>query len=154
MKKLLLLSFLSIFFFSCQKKETNSVPLEPSRPILTKEKKLENRQIGDTIIMNFKNEENLFAATGSIDSLNSRVYVKFSNEDSGELNGQIIPDGGKGNIRFNQIIFPDQTSDGPFGMELKTPIQQKGTYILVVGHSQMADSPYSGKFQVQLEVKK
>lgn len=149
----------SIFFFSCQQKERNEAPVQTSETIAKEENiesksKEENRQIGDTIFMNFRNKKGVFIAEGSLDSIHSKVYVKFNNENTGELNAKIIPTTGKGNIRFNQIIFPDNTSDGPFGMDLKIPIRQKGNYILVVGHSLMADNAYFGKFELQLENKK
>lgn len=70
------------------------------------------------------------------------------------MKARIVPTTGKGNIRFNQIIFPDKTSDGPFGMDLKIQLKQKGNHIIVIGHSLMADNPFWGKFEVQLENKK
>lgn len=148
------LLLISVFFFSCQQKENKKPAAEAPTPVVQQEKKQENEQIGDTIAMNFKNEENVFSAEGHLDSLHSKVYVQFKNEDLGELNAQIVPDAGKGNIRFNQIIFPDKTSDGPFGMDTKIPLQQKGTHILVIGHSLMADNPYYGNFKVQLNIQK
>lgn len=104
--------------------------------------------------MNFKNKNDLFVAEGMLDSIHSRIYVKFKNEDLAQLNANIIPATGKGNIRFNQIIFPDKTSDGPFGIDLKISLKQKGDYIIVIGHSLMADNPYLGKFKVQLKIMK
>ncbi|MDR6763685.1 hypothetical protein J2Y38_003909 [Flavobacterium sp. 2755] len=151
---------LSILLFSCQQKQTKTDSVSSSDSIvakdsiIVKENKVENEQIGDTIFMNFKNEKDFYVAEGSLDSIHSRVYVKFKNEDLGELNGKITPAGGKGNIRFNQIISPDKSSDGPFGIDLKTNLEQKGNYVLVIGHSQMADNPFYGKFTVQLENKK
>jgi hypothetical protein len=155
MKKILLF-LIPVLFFSCQKKENSTVSnvVETPAPIVKKEDKKDNKQIGDTIAMNFPDEKNMFKAEATFDSLNSKVYVKFKNEDLGELNASIIPEPGKGNIRFNQIIFPDKSSDGPFGMDLKMPIKQKGNYILVIGHSLMAENPYTGKFKVQMEIKK
>lgn len=155
---------LSVFVFSCQQKNNNNAVdtsdtvttekiAEPDTPI-EENKTEENKQIGDTILMNAKNEEGLFIAEGSLDSLHPRVYVKFRNDELGKLNGTIIPTTGKGNIRFNQIISPDNASDGPFGMDIKTDLKQKGNYILVIGHSQMADSPFWGKFKVQLQTTK
>lgn len=156
--KFTVLFILSIFFFSCQQKEIKQAPVQASESIAkeknTASKSKENRQTGDTIFMNFKNEKGFLIAEGSLDSIHSKVYVKFKNENAGELKAKIIPTTGKGNIRFNQIIFPDNTSDGPFGMDLKIPLRQKGNYILVVGHSLMADNPYLGKFELQLENKK
>ena len=161
MKNLSLL-LIAILFFSCQKKENGTIPQKESSttPIdssttLNKEKKeQENKKTGDTIFMNFQNKENQSVAESSLDSLHSKLYVKFKSEISGQLQAEIIPATGKGNIRFNQIIFPDKTSDGPFGMDLKIPLKQKGNYILAIGHSLMAENPYYGKFKIQLEVKK
>lgn len=157
MKNFLML-LLSIFFFSCQQKENKKTTVEASDSIpiaKTKEEskpvKEENKQIGDTIFMVYKNEKKIYIAEGSLDSIHSKVYIKFKNENSGELKGLIIPAAGKGNIRFNQIIFPDNSSDGPFGMDLKIDLKQKGDHILVIGHSLMADEPYFGKFKVELE---
>lgn len=152
--KNLLFILISIFFFSCQQKENKNTAVPDLKPILAKKKRQENKQIGDTIFMKYRNEKHLFTAEGSIDSIHSRLYVKFKNEDSGELNAKIVTTTGKGNIRFNQIIFPDKTSDGPFGMDLKIHLEQKGNHILVIGHSQMAGNPFSGKFKLQIENKK
>lgn len=159
MKNYLIL-FLSIFFFSCQQKETKNAAVQISDSIATEKTTAVNTpeevntQTGDTILMNVKDEKGVFVAEGALDSIHPRIYVKFKNEDLGQLNATIVPTTGKGNIRFNQIIFPDNTSDGPFGMDLQIPLKQKGNYILVIGHSQMADNPFWGKFKVQVENKK
>lgn len=151
---------LSVFFFSCQQKENKNTSVDAAKPIVVNKNKAENtqkeenKQLGDTIFMNFINEKGLYAAESSLDSIYPRIYVKFKNEDLGELKAKIVPTTGKGNIRFNQIIFPDKSSDGPFGMDMNIHLEQKGNYILVIGHSQMADNPFWGKFSVQLEHKK
>jgi ABC-type xylose transport system substrate-binding protein len=153
MKNFLML-LLTIFFFSCQQKENNSTSRKAADTIITKKnnvEKKENKQIGDTIVMNFRNEKGNFTAEGYLDSIHSKTYIKFNNENLGELKAKIVTAEGKGNIRFNQIIFPDKTSDGPFGMDLNIRLSQKGNYILVIGHSLMADNPFLGKFKVELE---
>lgn len=156
MKNFMIL-LISVFFLSCQQKQNKTAPVHSADSIATnainatKKNKEENKQKGDTIFMNFMNEKGSYIAEGSLDSIHPRIYVKFKNEDSGELKATIVPDTGKGNIRFNQIIFPDKTSDGPFGMDLKIPLKQKGNYIIVIGHSLMADNPFWGKFKVELE---
>lgn len=153
--KVLLLTILAVFFFSCQQKENKKDTVYPSDPVSTKEitaekKDQENKQNGDTIYMQHRNEKGFFAAEGVLDSIHQKIYVVFKNENPGVLNAKIIIPSGKGNIRFNQIIFPDQTSDGPFGMDLKIPLTQKGNHVLVIGHSQMAENPYFGKFRVEV----
>ncbi|WP_379785360.1 hypothetical protein [Flavobacterium psychroterrae] len=36
-------------------------------------------------------------------------------------------------------------------MDMKINLNQKGNYILVIGHSQMADNPFWGKFNVEIQ---
>lgn len=158
MKNFCILLF-SVLFFSCQQKENKpenpeANPEIENKEIITEKAPTENTQTGDTIFMNYKDDKGMYTAEGSVDSVRTRIYIKFKNENPGKLNGKIIPAAGKGNIRFNQIIFPDKSSDGPFGMDLKLDLPQKGNHILVIGHSQMADNPYFGTFKVELEVKK
>lgn len=153
--KFSLLTILAVSFFSCQQKENKKDTVYPSDPVSTKEitaekKDQENKQNGDTIYMQHRNEKGFFAAEGVLDSIRHKIYITFKNENPGELNAKIITSSGKGNIRFNQIIFPDQTSDGPFGMDLKIPLTQKGNHVLIIGHSQMAENPYFGKFRVEV----
>lgn len=154
MKNILLLLF-SVSLFSCQQKEKMDpvVVTSDTTSMTTKKIAEENQQSGDTIVMKYKNDQGLYIAEGVLDSVHPRIYVKFNNENTGELNARIIPTPGKGNIRFNQIIFPNAASDGPFGMDLKIPLTQTGNHIIVIGHSQMADNPYWGKFEVELENK-
>ncbi|OIV40437.1 hypothetical protein [Flavobacterium johnsoniae] len=153
---------IAIFFFSCQQKENKNISVSKSDSAVTKknteenttENKAENKQVGDTIFMNYKDEKDIFIAEGVVDSIHPRVYMKFKIEDRAELKARIVTPSGGGNIRFNQIIFPDKSTDGPFGMDLKIHLKQKGNYIFVISHSLMADNPYWGKFRVELESKK
>lgn len=84
--------------------------------------------------MNFKENKDSIIAEGSLDSIHPRIYVKIKNEDLSKLKATIIPSTANGNIRFNQIISPDNTSDGPFGKELNIELKQKGNYIQVSGY--------------------
>jgi len=154
MRKLLLTVVLLFFVFSCQQKqEENIIPANMTDTIVSKNDmpKEANEQIGDTIRLEFKDEKGNYIAEGEIDSLHPRIYVKFINDDIGKLTASVKPQG-VGNIRFNQIIFPDQTADGPFGLDLNHELKQTGVHTLIIGHSLMAENPYQGKFQVTLQV--
>lgn len=159
MKKYLLLS-LSIFIFSCQQKENkNPVSNTPEETVINSDEGVaiqdteKNEQIGDTLYMKYRNEDGLFIAESALDSIHSKIYVKFDNQKEGKLTATLLPITGKGNIRFSQIISPDKTANGPFGKDLEVDLKQKGTYILVVGHSLMADNPFLGNFKIQLDTK-
>ena len=111
-----------------------------------------NNQIGDTIYLKNKNNKGVFYAESSLDSVHSKVYLKFKNESGTKLKATIIPSTGRGNIRFSQIIFPDNSADGPFGYKLDMELNQKGDYVLVIGHSLMADGPFIGAFKVKVQL--
>lgn len=152
-----ILVIFAVLFVSCKQKETRDnkevVPATMTDTIASENEKGVNATTNDdTIHLNFTDEKGLFTVEGTIDSLHPRIYVKFINDDLGILKAKIIPTSGQGNIRFSQIIFPDQTSDGPFGMDLDLELKQKGKHELIVGHSLMADNPYNGKFKVQLQI--
>jgi hypothetical protein len=78
-------------FFSCHLKEKENAAAPAPYPIVTKKKKEENKQIGDTIQMNFRNEEGFYTSEGALDSIHSRVYITFKNEDLGALESRIVP---------------------------------------------------------------
>lgn len=157
MKNYLIIIVLSIVIFSCKHKEdTKVIPVDRTDTIVTEKQKakdtLLNQQTRDTIRMIVHDTNGNYSAIGTIDSIHSKIYVKFSNKISGNLKGKIITMNGDGNIRFNQILFPDKTADGPFGKELILKLRQIGEYTLIVGHSQMADGQYQGKFKVEVEL--
>jgi hypothetical protein len=141
--------------FSCnQKEEGKVIPVNMSDTIAASEEKAPtiNKQLGDTIHLTVKDEKGMYTAEGAIDSLHPRIYVKFETDEIGRLKASIKPITGKGNIRFNQIIFPDNTADGPFGMDLEQELTQTGKHLLIIGHSLMADSPYIGNFTIKLQI--
>lgn len=145
------------FMFSCNHKEnktiipanmTDTIAVEKAKP----ENRLLNEQSGDTIHMIVPDDNGIYSAFGVIDSIQPRIYVKFANEDTGNLTAAITSVEGSGNIRFNQILFPDKTSDGPFGKQMVLQLKQTGEHTLIIGHSLMADNPYNGKFKIELQV--
>lgn len=149
----LTIAALLLFVASCKQKDATEIaPVNMSDTIVTETDKNSKQQIEDTIHLNFIDEKGLFTVQGAIDSIHPRIYVKFENDDLGKFKARIIPIEGKGNIRFNQIVFPNKTADGPFGMDLDLELKQKGKHELIIGHSLMADNPYQGKFKVELQI--
>lgn len=56
------------------------------------------------------------------------------------------------NIRINNIIQPNDSSDGPFGRELKYKLKIKGDYVLVVGPNLMASDPMDCDFVLTIRL--
>ena len=55
------------------------------------------------------------------------------------------------NLRINQIILPDNSSDGPFSKTMKYKISKKGIYKIVVGKNLMAEGKLTGNFNLSVE---
>ena len=143
--------------FSCNQKENGKIiPANMTDTIATEKDKANdtvlNAQQDDTIQMLVPDEKGSYSAFGIIDSIRPRIYVTFTNKKTGNLNAAVTPINGEGNIRFNQILFPDKTADGPFGKDLELELKQTGKHTLIIGHSLMAENPYYGKFKVELQV--
>lgn len=154
-------SLLIVAFLLCschQKEDNNIMPVNTTDTIVTEKEKIQqevlNQQTNDTIQLLVQDEKGNYTAVGIIDSIHSKVYVTFDNKLASTLKAAITTMEGDGNIRFNQIVFPDKTSDGPFGKELQLELNSIGEHILVIGHSLMADGQYEGKFKVEVELTK
>lgn len=83
-------------------------------------------------------------------SAEEQIIVKLINYNHPKLKSFIKPEQAM-NIRFNQIRMPDNTFDGPFGLELEYETKQKGEYWLVVSRNLMASGSPVGKFFLKVE---
>lgn len=139
---LLFLSFIAIILFSCNNPKTTSEPtdssadsiIEPIEPDVfdpIPSKAIELKSEWDSIKLHKigKESDTITFNPGTYKNLNA------------EVNG--VP---AGNIRFNQIIMPDKSSDGPFGKDLNYLLDQSGEYKLIIGESQMQGDPFEGDY--------
>lgn len=156
MKKILIIITIAILYACKQREDNKTIPVNMSDTIITENEKAAtrhlNEQIADTINMLVHDDKGDYSATGQIDSLHPKIYVKFINPTPGNLKATIKTMQGDGNVRFNQIIFPDKASDGPFGKELKYELKTVGAHQLIIGHSLMAEGQYEGKFKVEIQL--
>lgn len=58
------------------------------------------------------------------------------------------------NLRLSQIIMPDGTMDGPFGLQTEYDLNQNGWYELIISESLMAWDPWTGDVQVTVSLSK
>ena len=66
---------------------------------------------------------------------------------------KIIPQNNQANIRINQIISPNNESDGPFGKEINYDLTEKGLYQIRIGESLMQGDPFEGNYTLKLQLK-
>lgn len=55
------------------------------------------------------------------------------------------------NLRINQIILPDGSTDGPFSKEMKYAKKKSGTYKIVIGKNSMTEGKFAGNISVTVE---
>lgn len=80
------------------------------------------------------------------------VYLAFDADGYKKLKAVITPREQTGNIRFNQIVLPDGSMDGPFGRTIEYDLPDNGAYKLILGESLMAGDPWSGDFDVSIQL--
>ncbi len=127
-------------------------PATPTAPADTTVSKKNSMQKGDKIevTMGLNDSVQLRChVDSSMRSLHCFVDVK----NGKQLNINVEPSTGKGNIRINQITDPNNNSDGPFGKTLSYDLKTSGKYEVTIGSSLMADYPFTGDFMLSLEVK-
>ena len=55
------------------------------------------------------------------------------------------------NLRINQIILPDGSTDGPFSKEMNYTKKKNGTYKIVIGKNLMAEGKLVGNVSVSVK---
>lgn len=88
-----------------------------------------------------------------IDHPFQQIHILIKDVKTDSLNGIIHPEGVMRNIRFNQIILPDSTMDGPFGHDIHYATLQQGDYTLILGKDNMADGKVEGSLTVHIKLK-
>ncbi|MCJ8498795.1 hypothetical protein MVI27_11100 [Chryseobacterium salipaludis] len=79
------------------------------------------------------------------------LLLKIQDFKRGKITGTIEPADKEMNIRFNQLRYPDETWDGPFGRDINLPVTGKGELWLRIGRSNMASGKDTGSFHVHLK---
>lgn len=79
------------------------------------------------------------------------LLLKIQDFKRGKITGTIEPADKEMNIRFNQLRYPDETWDGPFGRDINLPVTGKGELWLRIGRSNMASGKDTGSFRVHLK---
>ncbi|GAA4780686.1 hypothetical protein GCM10023231_04790 [Olivibacter ginsenosidimutans] len=82
------------------------------------------------------------------------IVFSFDVPKPGKLQASVKPDETNGNVRIAQIFMPDNTADGPFGMDMSYDLKQTGKYRLVISENQMAGDPYNGPFTLTIKLAK
>ncbi len=153
MRKIITISGLLLLIFAC-----NNQPQQPvNHQLLSFTKENDSVKVHRILVPNDSGVVYLDFDKGHVkerirkDSMQS-VIVEFNPGDSTRLHGWITSKDSIANVRFNQIIMPDSTMDGPFGHEIEYKLTQRGTYQLSIGESLMAGDPWSGVFLLRMEL--
>lgn len=161
MKKVLflLLGFAALLIIACGGQDQKTDPAGN----VTKDTTITQRHI-EGLNIQLLNGDSIIQATveaGKIpDSLElkidhpyQQVHIVIQGISKDSLVGELTAAGAMRNIRFNQIVMPDSTMDGPFGHDIHYRTALPGKYTLILGKDNMADGTVEGPLKVHIELK-
>ncbi len=64
-----------------------------------------------------------------------------------------FPNASGANLRFSQIVMPDGSMDGPFGIKTGYNLNQQGWYTLIFSENQMAGERWSGEAVISITLR-
>ncbi len=80
------------------------------------------------------------------------IYVEFMSDGYKNIFARLSSPDSLANIRFSQIFMPDGTMDGPFGINMEYQLPMNGRYRISIHENMMAGDPWSGVFDVNIEL--
>jgi len=80
------------------------------------------------------------------------IYVRFESKGYKKIRATLSSPDSTANIRFSQIFLPDGTMDGPFSRDLAYDLPVDGNYQVSIHENMMAGDPWSGNFNVSIEL--
>jgi len=150
MNKISIFLFISTLFFACSLSEhKKSSDTSADSPITTKEDIVIIPNNSGIVPLSFTNGK---ASVNIQKKETERIVLEFDSPGHQRLQGQITSLNSSANIRFNQIILPDSTMDGPFGRNINYDLPIEGCYRLILGESLMAGDPWGGTFKVEISL--
>lgn len=151
MKNYILISLLITCLSACSSRENNSQPVTTGTGIT-------DITMNDTVVNpNDSGVIYLHPVNGLVTEKirkqpRQAIYLQFESQGFTKLNAHIIPEDSTANVRFSQLMMPDESGDGPFGREITYNLSRDGTYTLSVMESLMQGDPWGGVFTLRLEL--
>lgn len=103
---------------------------------------------GNKIIRTVDASQLPFTIGEEITNENQQFVLVIRNVNKSNLSVEVYTNDNGRNIRINQIVKPDNSTDGPFTNKMNYKTSKKGTYKIVIGKNLMAQGKLSGNFSV------
>lgn len=161
--KTVVFSFLAAFLCAscCSKSNISQMNEDNSEPkqanIVAKEPKQQGRRgafrtvEGNKIIRTVEASQLPFTIGERFTDENQEFVIVIKNVTNPTISVKINTVEKNRNLRINQIILPDGSSDGPFSKEMKYTKKKKGTYKIVIGKNLMAEGKLVGNVSVSVK---
>ena len=115
--------------------------------------KSENKFNTKSVTVKFPAESTRMTMDGNITGFGDLISYEFEASKGQTLNASVKPKNGEGNVRINQIRFPDGKADGPFGDKMTYKLTESGNWKLIIGEDMMAGEPWKGAYLLTVEIK-
>ena len=156
MKKIIITGYVLLVMFSCNNNTTiqqktialkDTIAKTNDTPII---QSLPAEKVMDTIFTHesdtaFKITHGSIYIVGYSKPSSPRTYTLTANK--GQLiTATIHPIKKNGNVRINQLQYPDKKFDGPFGDSTSYTMPIDGKLSFIIGQNMMAGNPWRGEF--------
>lgn len=106
---------------------------------------------GNKIIRTFDASQLPFTIGEEITDEDQQFIILIKNVTKPTISAKINTIEKGRNLRINQVILPDGSSDGPFSKEMKLVSKKNGNYKIVIGKNLMAEGKLSGNISVTVK---
>lgn len=152
-KLLLILTILSLLCMSCRvNRKDQTVVEQKESPAVVQTNSLPNfinPNDSGVVKMNLEDGKGIIRTHKD---KNQNIDIEFISKGYKKITAHLSSSDTLANIRFNQIVLPDGTMDGPFGRDLEYSISRDGTYTLSIHESLMAGDPWAGDFTIEIQL--
>ena len=103
-----------------------------------------------TVRVAFPANDSVVTVMGKLARARSKFTATIPVQNKHRLTATLIPLDSASNIRFNQVIYPNEKAGGPFGKTISVPTRQDGEYQLIIDHNLMTAAKLADKFRLHI----
>lgn len=127
---------------------TIAEPVLDALPPVTRDSVPPNIQIDSVVMVVMPPGDSIIHIQAALEPAINQVICRWKVDKPQRLQARIKPENGRLKLRFAELLFPDQSIQGPFGRDLNIELEREGMYQLRIAPNQMAGSKNRGEFEI------
>lgn len=111
-----------------------------------------NIQIDSLIHIAIPDGQNMVKTRAAIEQDAGIVICQWKIKSPKRLQATIVPGKAGLKLRFSELVYPNQRTEGPFGKSIRINLTEPGLYQLKITPNQMAGSRHQGEFELEFRL--